>query len=43
MLTSYPEQDPRRDIVTAIRSIRPDVVMTWYPFPNFAMLPSLGN
>jgi LmbE family N-acetylglucosaminyl deacetylase len=42
MLTAYPEQDPRRDIVTAIRSIRPDVVMSWYPYPNFAMLPAQG-
>ncbi len=29
MLPSYPETEPRRDLITAIRSIKPDVVFTW--------------
>jgi LmbE family N-acetylglucosaminyl deacetylase len=43
MLTSYAEEQPRRDLVAAIRSIKPDVVMTWYPYPNFNMPPSEGK
>jgi len=42
MLTSYAEQDPRQQIVQQIRTIQPDVVLTWYPYPNFELLPSKG-
>jgi len=42
MLTSYPEVEPREVLVKQIRTIQPDVVLTWYPYPNFALQPSLG-
>jgi len=40
MLTSYPEQQPRQDLVFYIRGLKPDVVLTFYPYPNFKLLPS---
>jgi len=42
MMPSYPEQQPRIEIITAIRSIQPDVVMSWFPYPDFTLLPSHG-
>jgi len=42
MLTSYPEQDPRQLLVQQIRTIRPDVIFTWYPYPNWFLQPHLG-
>jgi len=42
MLPSYPEQDPRRDLITQIRKYRPDAIFTWYPYPNWALQPSAG-
>jgi len=41
-VTSYPEVEIREDLVRTIRSIQPDVVMTWFPYPNFKLLPSAG-
>jgi LmbE family N-acetylglucosaminyl deacetylase len=43
MLTSYPEQDPRQLLVQQIRTFRPDVILTWYPYPNFNLQPHLGE
>jgi len=42
MLTSYHDEDVRSQIVSHIRTIKPTVVMSWYPYPNFQMRPSLG-
>jgi LmbE family N-acetylglucosaminyl deacetylase len=42
MMTSYPEVEIRSQIVGYIRSIKPSVVMTWYPYPNFLLVPSQG-
>jgi len=42
MLTSYPEQQPREDLVKIMRTVKPQVVMTWYPYPNFKLQPSQG-
>lgn len=42
MVTSYPEVQIRRDLVQQIREIRPNVVMTWFGYPNFKLLPSAG-
>jgi len=42
MLTSYAEQQVRQDLVYYVRSIKPNVVMTWFPYPNFNLLPSQG-
>jgi len=42
MVTSYPEQQIRENLVTSIRQIKPDVVMTWFPYPNFNLQPSQG-
>jgi len=43
MLTSYPEQQPRQDLVYHIRRIQPTVVMAWNPFPNFKLLPTVWS
>jgi len=42
MLTSYPEQQLRQVLVQQIRKFRPDVIFTWYPYPNWALQPHLG-
>lgn len=42
MLTSYPEQDPRQLLVQQIRTHQPNVVFTWYPYPNFNLQSHLG-
>jgi len=42
MLTSYPEQDPRQQLVYQIRKWKPDVVFTWYPYPDFTLEPHSG-
>eukprot|EP01089_Gocevia_fonbrunei_P013947 TRINITY_DN3704_c0_g1_i2.p1 TRINITY_DN3704_c0_g1~~TRINITY_DN3704_c0_g1_i2.p1 ORF type:complete len:277 (+),score=61.02 TRINITY_DN3704_c0_g1_i2:758-1588(+) len=42
MLTSYPEQDPRQQLIHQIRTIKPDVVLAWHPYPDFTLLPSEG-
>jgi len=42
MVTSYPEQQIREDLVTKMREWMPHVVMSWYPFPRYELLPSLG-
>lgn len=43
MLTSYPEAEPRKEIVYHIRRIQPDVVMSWLPHADFSLRPSQGN
>jgi len=42
MVTSYPEQQIRENLVTSLRQIKPDVVMSWYPYPNFNLQASQG-
>jgi len=42
MVTSYPEQQIRQELVQIIRMIQPDVVTTWFPYPNFQMQPQDG-
>jgi len=41
MLTSYPEQQPREELVTLIRQVQPQVVITWYPYPDFTLQPRI--
>ncbi len=40
MVTSYEEAVLRRDIIQSIRSIQPQVVMSWVPLPNYQLMPS---
>jgi len=42
MVTSYPEQDIRYEIINQIRRLTPDAVLTWYPYPIFQLQPSQG-
>ena len=42
MLTSYPEVQVRENLVSVIRQVQPHVVMTWYGYPTFSLLPSAG-
>ena len=42
MLTSYPEVQVRENLVSVIRKFQPNVVMTWYGYPTFSLLPSAG-
>jgi LmbE family N-acetylglucosaminyl deacetylase len=42
MLTSYPEQQVRMQLVTILRAIRPRATVVWAPYPNVAMRPSEG-
>jgi len=42
MVTSYPEQQIREPLVQIIRTFQPDVITTWFPYPNFAMQPQDG-
>jgi len=42
MLPSYPEQQPRRDLIQQIRKFRPNAIFTWYPYPNWALQEHLG-
>jgi LmbE family N-acetylglucosaminyl deacetylase len=42
MLTSYPEQQVRQDLVYYIRTIKPDAILSWFPQPNYHLLPSQG-
>eukprot|EP01125_Pyxidicula_operculata_P006256 TRINITY_DN2172_c0_g1_i2.p1 TRINITY_DN2172_c0_g1~~TRINITY_DN2172_c0_g1_i2.p1 ORF type:complete len:164 (+),score=23.69 TRINITY_DN2172_c0_g1_i2:446-937(+) len=39
MLTAYPEQEVREKITISIRSKKPDVVITWFPQPDFTAPP----
>jgi len=40
MLESYHELQVREDIVRALRQYQPHIVMTWFPYPQFSLLPS---
>jgi len=40
MVTSYPEQQIRENLVQIMRSFQPKVVVSWYPYPRFELLPS---
>lgn len=40
MATSYPEQQLRIDIVTAIRRWKPAVIMSWFPYPELSLQPT---
>ncbi|KAH3767201.1 LmbE family protein [Pelomyxa schiedti] len=42
MLPSYPHLEVVQDLVLWIRTIKPDVVMSWWPYPSFTLLPSAG-
>ncbi len=42
MVSSTPEVQIKMDIIAAIRAVRPDVVLSWYPYPRFELLPSAG-
>jgi len=42
-LTSYPERDLRRTLTIVIRTVKPDVVIAWFPFQNFEAPPLLYN
>jgi LmbE family N-acetylglucosaminyl deacetylase len=42
MVTSYPQVQIKADLLSYVRRVQPDVVLTWNPFPNFALLPSEG-
>ena len=42
MVTSYPEVQIRSEMIALIRSIHPSVIMTWFPYPRFELLPSAG-
>ncbi|KAH3764179.1 LmbE family protein [Pelomyxa schiedti] len=38
-LTTYPEEDIRKNIIQLMREVRPEVVITWYLFPRFELQP----
>jgi len=40
MVTSYPEQQIRIDIVALIRRFRPYVIMSWFPYPDLSLQPT---
>eukprot|EP00026_Physarum_polycephalum_P019560 Phypoly_transcript_21628.p1 GENE.Phypoly_transcript_21628~~Phypoly_transcript_21628.p1 ORF type:complete len:213 (+),score=31.09 Phypoly_transcript_21628:67-639(+) len=40
MVTAYPEQEIRSDMVSYIRQVQPDVIFTWFPYPRLDLLPS---
>ena len=42
ILKTYSRSEISQKIVTLIRSVKPDVVMTWDPAPHFNMIPSEG-
>jgi len=39
MLTSYPEQQLRQQVTVVIRYFKPNVVITWFPYPDFTAPP----
>lgn len=41
MMTSYPEVEVRMRFIAMIRQIQPDVIMSWFPYPRYQLLPSL--
>jgi LmbE family N-acetylglucosaminyl deacetylase len=42
MVVSTPEVEIKMDVIAAIRRIQPDVVMSWFPYPSFNLMPSAG-
>eukprot|EP01116_Phalansterium_solitarium_P025655 TRINITY_DN9917_c0_g1_i2.p1 TRINITY_DN9917_c0_g1~~TRINITY_DN9917_c0_g1_i2.p1 ORF type:complete len:299 (+),score=42.13 TRINITY_DN9917_c0_g1_i2:44-898(+) len=42
MVPTYPEVQLLQDLTAVLRRIRADVVMSWYPYPRFELIPSLG-
>jgi len=40
MVTSYPEQQIRSDIVALIRRFQPYVIMSWFPYPDLYLQPT---
>jgi len=43
MLTSYPEVDVRKQMTVIVRSVKPDVVFTWFPYPDLSVPPGTAN
>jgi len=41
-VTSYSEEQIRKELVRIIRAFEPFAVMSWYPYPRFELLPSEG-
>jgi hypothetical protein len=41
-MTSYPESQLREELVQLLRTLRPRVVLSWFLYPNLALLPSQG-
>ena len=42
MLTSYPEVEVREQVVSVIRQYQPHVVLTWFGYRAFSLLPAEG-
>lgn len=41
-LTSYPHAEVKASVLAAIRRVKPQIIMTWWPYPRFELKPSLG-
>ena len=42
MLSSYPEAQLREELTTYVRLYKPAVVMSWFMYPTFSLMPSNG-
>ena len=42
LLSTYPEEQIKQDLVRLVRQIMPDIAFTWDPDPKFEMIPSQG-
>jgi len=43
MATSYPEEDVRKQMTVIIRSVKPDIVISWFQYPDFTAPPLLSQ
>eukprot|EP01113_Clastostelium_recurvatum_P026220 TRINITY_DN3147_c0_g1_i1.p1 TRINITY_DN3147_c0_g1~~TRINITY_DN3147_c0_g1_i1.p1 ORF type:complete len:270 (+),score=44.91 TRINITY_DN3147_c0_g1_i1:172-981(+) len=41
MVTSFPEQQIRAELVDSIRTIQPNVIFSWFPVPRLDLVPSM--
>jgi len=42
MIPTYAEGQLRQDLIAVMRRVRADVVMSWYPYARFELIPSQG-